>query len=146
MSDLDQESLDAIERRLIAQADLAPPAGYRDQVLAAVRDALAKGRGPLDRASSGIDAGSTAALVAMALSAALVIVAPWVAVTRTATTVPAEPRLVAQARAAGIDLPVAAVAVTSGPPFDAPSPAALPDLPDRRREAWRLQNLLQGEL
>jgi hypothetical protein len=146
MSDLDQESLDAIERRLIAQAGLAPPAGHRDQVLAVVRDTLAEGRGPLERASSGIDAGSTAALVAMALSAALVIVAPWVAVTRTATTVPAEPRLVAQARAAGIDLPVAAVATTSGQPLGAPSRAALPDLPDRRHDAWRLQNLLQGEL
>ena len=146
MSDLDQESLDAIERRLIARAGLAPPAGHRDQVLAVVRDTLAEGRGPLERASSGIDAGSTAALVAMALSAALVLVAPWVAVARWAAPVPAETRLVAQARAAGIDLPVAAVATTSGQPLGAPSPAALPDLLDRRHDAWKIRNLLTGEL
>lgn len=146
MSNFDKESLDAIERRLIARAGLAPPAGHRDQVLAVVRDTLAENRGPLERTSSGIDAGSSAALVAMALSAALVIVAPWVAVARWAAPVPAETRLVTQARAAGIDLPVAAVATTSGQPLGAPSRAALPDLLELRRDAWRLQNLLQGEL
>ena len=146
MSDLDKESLDAIERRLIAQAGLAPPAGHRDKVLAVVRDTLAENRGPLERAGAGVDVGSRAALVAMALSAALVIVAPWAAVARTAAPVPAETRLVAQARAAGIDLPVAAVATTSGQPVGAPSHAALPDLLERRHDAWRLRTLLQGEL
>jgi hypothetical protein len=146
MSDLDKESLDAIERRLIARAGLAPPAGHRDQVLAVVRDTLAENRGPLERAGAGVDVGSRAALVAMALSAALVIVAPWAAVARTAAPVPAETRLVAQARAAGIDLPVAAVATTSGQPLGAPSPAALPDLLELRHDAWRLRTLLQGEL
>jgi hypothetical protein len=146
MSALDDPSLDAVERRLVASAGLALPAGHRDQVLAAVRDTLAENRGPVERASSSLDAGSIAALVTMALSAAVVIVAPWVALTRTAATVQAEPRLVAQARAAGIDLPVAAVAATRGPPFDAPSRAALPDLLDRRHDAWRIRTLLTGEL
>jgi len=146
MSDLDDQSLDAIEQRLIARAGLAPPAGHRDQVLAVVRDTLAENRGPIERASSGIDAGSRAALVAMALSVALVIVAPWVAVARWAAPVPAETRLVAQAWAAGIDLPVAAVATTSGQPLGAPSRAALPDLLERRHDAWQIRNLLQGEL
>jgi hypothetical protein len=146
MSDLDDPSLDAVERRLVARAGLALPAGHRDRVLAAVRDTLAENRGPVERASSGLDAGSRAALVAIAISAAVVIVAPWVAVTRTAAPVQAGPRLVDQARAAGIDLPVAAVAVTSGRPFDAPSRAALPDLLDRRHDASRIRTLLTGEL
>ncbi len=72
MSDLDDPSLDAVERRLVARAGLALPAGHRDQVLAAVRDTLAENRGPVERASSGLDAGSRAALVAIALSAAVV--------------------------------------------------------------------------
>jgi hypothetical protein len=145
MSDLDHESLDAVERRLIARAGLAPPAGHRDQALAVVRDTLAKGRGPLDRASSGIDAGSTASLVAMAISATLVIVAPWLAVSTSVAPVQQEPRLVTQARAAGIDLPIELVAA---PIRHAPRPASDPREPPsvRLHEAWRLRNLLTGEL
>jgi hypothetical protein len=168
MSNLDKESLAAIERRLIARAGLAPPAGHRDRVLAAVRDTLAgeekEEKVPATKSGdagelvcgdcpdlvagtfSGIDAGGTAALVAMAVSVAAVIVAPWVAVTRPAAAVAAEPRIVMQARAAGIDLQVAAIATMSGPTVADPSSAPLPDLLDRRHEAWRLRNLLTGEL
>jgi hypothetical protein len=146
MSDLDEASLDSIERRLAARAGVAVPAEHRDRVLAAVRDTLDQRHGPPPPAGSGIDAGATAALVAISLSAGLLIVAPWVAMTRTAAPFPAEPRLVAEARAAGIDLPVATVAATNGQPLGAPSRAAMSDLLDRRHEAWRMRNLLPGEL
>jgi len=138
--------LEAIEQGLLARAGVATPAGHRDRVLAAVRDTLDQRPGPPPRAGSGIDAGGRAALVAMALSATLAIVAPWLAVTTSVAPVQREPRLVAQARAAGIDLRLAAVAATGDLPRQVPSRAALPDLLERRRlEAWRLQNLLHGE-
>jgi hypothetical protein len=137
--------LEAIEQRLIARAGVATPTGHRDHVLAAVRNTLAQRHGPPPRAGFGIDAGGRAALVAMALSATLVIVAPWLAVATSVAPVQAEPRLVTQARAAGIDLPLAAVAVTGDLPRHVSAAAALPER--RRLEAWRLQkNLLQGEL
>ena len=137
---------EVIERRLAAMAGLALPAGHRDRVLAAVQDTLADRFGQLERAGAGVDAGSRAALVAMACSALLAVVAPWLGMARAIDLMPAEPRLVAQARAAGIDLPVAAVATTSGQPLGAPSRAALPDLLERRHDAWQIRNLLQGEL
>ncbi len=137
--------LEAIEQRLLARTGVATPAGHRDRVLAAVRDTLDQRSSPSPQAGSGLDAGGRAALVAMALSASLVIVAPWLAVTTSVAPVQQEPRLVAQARAAGIDLPLAAVAATGDLPRHVPAGAALPER--RRLEAWRLhKNLLQGEL
>lgn len=83
----------------------------------------------------------------MALSAALVIVAPWVAMTRWGAITPSEPRLVAQARAAGIDLPVAVVAVPIEPSRETTFRGILTDVLDaRRHEAWRMRTLLEGEL
>ena len=163
MSDLDKESLDAIERRLAARTARAVPTGHRDLVLAAVRDTLEEKvpatksgeAGPLicgdcpDLVAGtflGIDAGSTAALVAMALSALVAVVAPWLGLAGGFDPLPAEPRIVMQARAAGIDLQVAAIATTSGPTGGDPSSAPLPDLLGRRHEAWRRRNLLTGEL
>ena len=86
----DDQHLDSIERQLAAQAGLAPAVGHRDRVLAAVWDTLAENHGGPPRAGSGIDAGATAALVAMALSATLVIVAPWLVATRAGAPVPTD--------------------------------------------------------
>lgn len=146
MSRCDDSGFDAVERRLAGRPGRAIPPGHRDRVLAAVRDTLA-GRGAATPSPPGIDAGCRAALVAMALSAALVIVAPWVAVARSAAPVPTEPRLVAQARAAGIDLPVATVAATAGPPREPSARAGAGNVFNARQvEAWRMRTLLQGEL
>lgn len=141
----DDQRLDSIERHLAARAGLAPAVGHRDRVLAAVRDTLDQRHGPPPRAGSGIDAGATAALVFMALSATLVIVAPWLVATYAAASLPTEPRFVAQARAAGIDLPLAVVAATSRPGEALPSPPS-ERLSERHSEAWRLRTLLTGEL
>jgi hypothetical protein len=161
MRDPQDPGLEAIEQRLLARAGVATPAGHRDRVLAAVQEKVSATKsgeaGRLRCADCpdlvadtflGIDAGGRAALLAMALSASLVIVAPWFAVATSVAPVQAEPRLVTQARAAGIDLPLAAVAATGDLPRHVPAGAALPALPERRRlEAWRLhKNLLQGEL
>jgi hypothetical protein len=152
--------LEAIEQRLLARAGVATPAGHRDRVLAAVREKVSATKsgeaGKVGCADCpdlvagtfwGLDAGGRAALLAMALSASLVIVAPWLAVATSVAPVRQEPRLVAQARATGIDLPMAVVAATGDLPRQVPSRAALPDLLElRRHEAWQLQNLLEGEL
>jgi hypothetical protein len=139
-----ESEFDAIEQRLTARAGLAPTAGHRDRVLAAVRDTLAARSGALPRPRSGLDGGSAAVLVAIALSALLAVVAPWLVVARVAP-VPMEPRIVAQARAAGIDLPIELVAA----PIHR-SPPAIPRMREppsaRLHEAWQLRNLLTGEL
>jgi len=144
MSDLDKERFNAIERRLAARADRAAPAGHRDRVLAAVRDTLA-GRTVPRTTPAGLEASGTAALVALALSVLLAVAAPWLVVTQAAGLKSPEPRLVAQARAAGIDFPVERVA-TSGPARKASSRAAMSDLLERRHETWRLRTLLTGDL
>jgi len=144
MSDLDKESLDAIERRLAARTAHAPPTGHRDRVLAAVRDTLA-GRGAPRATPAGLEAGGTAALVVLALSALLAVAAPWLVVTQAAGLTSPEPRIVAQARAAGIDFPVERVAM-SCPAREASSRAAMSDLPGRRHEAWWLRTFLTGDL
>jgi hypothetical protein len=114
-------------------------------VLAAVRDTLAERGSALLRPRSDLDGGAAAALIAMAISALLAVVAPWLVVARATAPLPMEPRIVAQARAAGIDLPIKLVAA---PILHAPRPAS--DLreppPVRLHEAWRLRNLLTGEL
>lgn len=140
----DDFDLEAIERRLAARADRGPPAGHRDRVLAAVRDTLA-GRIVPRVTPAGLEAGGTAALVVLALSAVLAVAAPWLVVTQAAGLTSPEPRLVAQARAAGIEFPVERVA-TSGPAREASSRAAMSDLLERRHEAWRLRTLLPGDL
>jgi len=144
MNARDDCDLDAIERRLAARADRAAPTGHRDLVLAAVRDTLA-GRIVPRVTPAGLEAGGTAALVVLALSALLAVAAPWLVVTQAAGLTSPEPRLVAQARAAGIDFPVELVA-TSGPARETPSRAAMPTLLERRHEAWRLRTLLTGDL
>lgn len=135
----------AVEQRLTARAGLAPTAGHRDRVLAAVRDTLDQRPGLPPRAGAGLDGGSAAALIAIAFSALLAVVAPWLVVTRVAAPLPMQPRIVAQARAAGIDLPIELVAA---PIRHAPRPASDPREPPsvRLHEAWRLRNLLTGEL
>lgn len=146
MSDRYDARLDEIERRLVDRAALAAPPGHRDRVLAAVRDTLA-GRisppvAPAGIDSAGIDSGGMAALVAMALSVLVVAVVPWLVVARMVAPVPTEPRIVAQARAAGIDLPVAIVAATSGPAREPVSRSRMSDpLNVRHHEAWHLRNL-----
>jgi hypothetical protein len=140
----DDFDLEAIERRLAARADRAAPAGHRDRVLAAVQDTLA-GRTAPRATPSGLEAGGTTALVVLALSAVLAVAAPWLVVTQAAGLTSPEPRLVAQARAAGIDFPVELVA-TTGPARETPSRAAMPNLLEHRHEAWRLRTLLTGEL
>lgn len=167
MSDLDEPSLDAIERRLIARAGLAPPAGHRDCVLAVVRDTLAeneKEKVPATKSGQsaqksypaspdlvagtfieGIDAGGRAAIGGLALTAMLAVVAPWVVLSQAVDLVPAEPRIVTQARAVGIDLPLESLAATSHHSREPLSRSGEPPsarLPD----AWRLRNLLTGEL
>ena len=143
MSDLREPDFGAVERRLAARADHALPAGHRDRVLAAVRDTLA-GRTPPRSTPAGLDAGSMAAITALALSALLAVVAPWLVLTQAAALVPPEPRIVAQARAAGIDVPVELVTTT--PPratsLSRPGDVVPGPIPD----AWRLRTLLQGEL
>lgn len=86
-----------------------------------------------------------ATVAALALSALLAVVAPWLVLTQAAALVPPEPRIVAQARAAGIDFPVEMFA-TGGPASHASSRAARSELLERRHESWRLRTLLQGEL
>ena len=165
MSDLDEPSLDAIERRLITRAGLAPPAGHRDRVLAVVRDTLAENeKVPATKSGQsaqktyptspdlvagtfieGIDAGGRAAIGGLALAAMLAVVAPWVVLSQAVDLVPAEPRIVTQARAVGIDLPLESLAATSHQSREPLSRSGEPPsarLPD----AWRLRNLLTGEL
>ena len=144
MGDPTDPNFEAVERRLTAVAGLAPPAGHRDRVLAAVRDTLADHPVPL-RAGRGVDAGSMAALVAIACSALLAVVAPWLGIARANELMPAEPRFVTQARAAGIDLPVHLAATTRGP-HDTPRFQPSERSPGRRPDAWRLRTLLTGEL
>lgn len=141
----DDFDLEAIERRLAARADRAAPTGHRDRVLTAVRDTLA-GRGAPQATPAGLEASGTAALVVLALSAVLAVTAPWLVVRQAAGLKSPEPRLVAQARAAGIDFPVELVAATSRPAREASSPAAMSDLLERRHEAWRLRTFLTGDL
>ena len=136
---------DALEQRLTAMAGLAPTAGHRDRVLAAVRDTLADRSGSLERAGAGVDAGSRAVLVAIACSALLAVIAPWLGMARAFDRLPAEPRIVTQARAAGIDLPVHLAATTRGP-HDTPLFPPSERSPGRRPDAWRLRTLLTGEL
>lgn len=149
--------LDAIEQRLVdraTRAGLPVPGGHRDRVLAAVRDTLAGSLTPPAAPLPGLDAGSRAALGAMAISALVVIVAPWVAITGAMTRGmerTAEPVIVAQARAAGIDLPVHndrfAPLMATTRDVNREQHSATDDLLNaRRREALRLKNLLRGEL
>jgi hypothetical protein len=140
----DDFDLEAIERRLAARADRAAPAGHRDRVLAAVRDTLA-GRTVPRATPSGLEASGTAALFVLALSALLAVTAPWLVVTQAAGLTSPEPRIVAQARAAGIDFSGERVE-TTGPALEASSRAAMPNLLERRHEAWRLRTLLTGDL
>ena len=142
MSGRRQPDVEAIERRLAARADHAPP-GHRDRVLAAVRDTLA-GRFAPRATPTGLDAVALATVATLAISALVAVVAPWLVVTQALTLPSPEPRLVAQARAAGIDFPVE-LATTARPrethlsrPGDV-EPGPIPD-------AWRLRTLLQGEL
>ncbi len=144
MREPDDSEFDALEQRLTAMAGLAPTAGHRDRVLAAVRDALADHPVPL-RAGCGVDAGSRATLVAIACSALLAVIAPWLGMARAFDRLPAEPRLVTQARAAGIDLPVHLATTTRGPHETTLSPP-VERSPGRLPDAWRLRTLLTGEL
>ena len=149
--------LDTVEQRLVdraTRAGLPAPAGHRDRVLAAVRDTLAGSLTAPVAPPPGLDAGSRVALGAMAISALVVIVAPWVAIagamTR-GTERTAEPVIVAQARAAGIDLPVhddrfALQVATTRDANREPLPAADDLLNARRRESLRLKTLLRREL
>jgi hypothetical protein len=148
MSEADDPRLAAVERRLVDRGgfDLSP--GHRDRTLAAVRDTLAgkaERRGPLERAGKGIDPASVAALVAIAVSTMLTVVVPWLAVTRPVAPLLTEPRLMAQARAAGIELPVEWLAATSREPVE---PVAHPSKSPSARlhDVWRLRNHLRGEL
>ncbi|MEI6504343.1 MAG: hypothetical protein WCO90_00500 [Planctomycetota bacterium] len=146
MSERYDARLDDVERRLANRAALAAPPGHRDRVLAAVRDTLA-GRISPPVAPAGIDSGGMAALVAMALSVMVVAVVPWLVVARAVAPVPTEPRIVAQARAAGIELPVEMVAATSRPAWESLSRSRTSDPRNvRHHEALHLRNLLQGEL
>lgn len=137
--------LDVVEWLLAARAGLAAPTGHRDRVLAAVRDTVDQRHGPPPRAALGIDGGSAAALCTIALSALLAVVATWLVVACAAAPVPMEPRIVAQARVAGIDFPldVAATAIHRSP--QSLSRAHEP-LSARSHQAWRLRTLLTGEL
>jgi hypothetical protein len=144
MGDPTDPNFEAVEQRLTAIAGLAPPGGHRDRVLAAVRDALADHPVPL-RAGCGVDAGSRAALVAVACSALLTVIAPWLGMARAFDRLPAEPRLVTQARAAGIDLPVHLATTTRGPHETTLSPPSERS-PGRLPDAWRLRTLLPGDL
>ena len=149
--------LDTIEQRLVdraTRAGLPVPAGHRDRVLAAVRDTLAGSLTAPVAPPPGLDAGSRAALGAMAISALVVIVGPWVAIagamTR-GTERTAEPVIVAQARAAGIDLQVhddrfALQVATTRDANREPISAADDRLNVRRRESLRLKTLLRREL
>ena len=143
MSELTEPDFGAIERRLAARADHAPPAGHRDRVLAAVRDTLAD-RTPPRSTPAGLDAGSMTAVTALAVSALLAVVAPWLVLTQAAALVPPEPRLMAQARAAGIELTVELATTTrpSETPLSRPGDVVPGPIPD----AWRLRTLLTGEL
>ena len=143
MSELTEPDFGAIERRLAARPDHAPPAGHRDRVLAAVRDTLAD-RTPPRSTPAGLDAGSMTAVAALAVSALLAVVAPWLVLTQAAALVPPEPRIVAQARAAGIDVPVELVTTT--PPRETPLSRPGDVVPGPIPDAWRLRTLLTGEL
>jgi hypothetical protein len=168
MSDVDDLCLDAVERLLADRPACTAPPGYRDRVLAAVRDTLAghstlvvkvpatksgeAGEPPCGDCPDlvagtffGIDRSGRVALVAMALSALGVTVAPWLAIPRLAPPVPVEPRIVAQARAAGIELPVESLAAASRQPAEPAAHSSEP-LSARLHDAWRLRNLLTGEL
>lgn len=140
----DESGLNAIEQRFTARARLTATAGHRDRVLAAVRDTLAEPRGAFPRPRPDMDGASAAVLVVIALSALVAVVAPWLMVARV-MPVPMEPRIVAQARAAGIDLPVELVAA----PIHR-APPAIPRMREppsaRLHDAWNLRNLLTGEL
>ena len=138
----DQE---AIARRLAARADRAAPAGHRDRVLAAVRDTLA-GRVVPPSTPVGLDVGGTTALGTLALSALLAVAAPWLLVSQALGLTSPEPRIVVQARAAGIDFPVELVATTRSPARGAPSRDAMSDALERRHEVWRLRTLVTGDL
>lgn len=144
MGDPTDPEFEAVEQRLTAMTGTAPRAGHRDRVLAAVRDTLAD-RGAPRATPAGLEASGTIALVVLALSALLAVAAPWLVVTQAAGLKSPEPRLVAQARAAGIDFSVELV-TTSGPARQASSRAGMSELLDRRHESWRLRTLLTGDL
>jgi hypothetical protein len=145
MREPDDSEFDALEQRLTARAGLAPTAGHRDRVLAAVRDTLDQRHGLPPRVGADLDGGSVAALVAIAFSALLAVIAPWLGMARAFDRLPAEPRIVTQARAAGIDLPVHLAATTRGP-HDTPLFPPSERSPGRRPDGWRLRTLLTGEL
>lgn len=143
MGDPTEPKFEALERRLAARVGHAAPAGHRDRVLAAVRDTLADRTVP-PATPAGLDAGGMAAITALALSALLAVVAPWLVLTQAATLLPPEPRLVAQARAAGIEFPVELATMNKlrETPLSQPDDVVPGSIPD----AWRLRTLLTGDL
>lgn len=138
---------DDIARRLAARTCVAAPAGHRGRVLAAVGEALAGSGGGQPSSAREMRVIETGALVAMAFSAAAVLITPWLVVPRPAVALSPEPRIVAQARAAGIDLPTELLATTAGPrSASRPTTAADGRQPTHAFEAWQLRNLMHGDL
>jgi hypothetical protein len=135
--------LDAIEHRLVRQASVVATAEHRDRVLAAVQDVLTSGPLSMTTVENGLGMRGTAALVAMALTAAIMVVGPWLVIPQAVAPLPTEPSLVVQAREAGIDLPTKALAATD---TAAGAPRHIPSLPRQSDEAFRWRHRLQGEL
>lgn len=134
--------IDAIERRLVSHTTCDVPSGHRDRVLAAVRDVLAEDLETIVPSDSEIGLKGASALLAIALSTALIIVVPWSFLGRPLLPVPTESTLMARARSAGIDLPVETVATTDHSvhqPRQTPSPMPAHD-------AIRWRHLIIGDL
>jgi hypothetical protein len=135
-----------IERQLLARPNLTASAGHRDRVLSAVRDVLAERGDRPALAARGLRAGESAVLAAMAAAAMVAVVAPWLVMPSPTVAVSAEPRIIAQARAAGVDLPAELIATTgsllpSGLVIDAEKRQ-----PPQAYRAWQLRNLMHGDL
>lgn len=122
--------IDAIERRLVSHSTRDVPSGHRDRVLAAVRDVLAEDLATIAPSDSAIGLKGASALLAIALSTALIIVVPWSFLGRPLLPVPTESALMARARSAGIDVPLETVAATDPifhQPHATPSPTSVHD-------------------
>lgn len=135
--------LDAIEHRLVSRVGVVATAGHRDRVLAAVQDVLTNGPRPMASAETSLDMSGAAALVAMVLTAAIMVFGPWLVIPRAVAELPTEPAIVVQARAVGIDLPAEAFAATD---VTARTPRHRQPLPRRSDEAFRWRHRLEGEL
>ncbi len=144
MNDTPDPSLDVIEQRLRTRGGHRASTEHRDRVLAAVRNALAGGPRPMLSSGSSLGPRDTAALVSMALAGAIWIVGPWLVVPQAVAPRVLEPAIVVQARAAGIDLSLAAVAAADHGVGLQRIPS--PPRPSRHRDGVRWRHYFEGDL